>query len=176
MPKDLRSFIAELEAKSPEEIARVNKPLSPRYEISALLTHLEKIKRFPLLFFEKVKGSDAPVVINAQAGRRLMAIALDGKPEELARKFGERQSKPIPPVEVTEAPVQEVTKLGDEADLTEVPMLTHYDVNAAPYITAGGGVAAPPSYRARKPRPQPAVVGGQRAPRNFFVFRPPPPA
>ena len=75
MPKDLRSFIAELEAKSPEEIARVNKPLSPRYEISALLTHLEKIKRFPLLFFEKVKGSDAPVVINAQASRRLMWTA-----------------------------------------------------------------------------------------------------
>ena len=93
MPKDLRSFIAELEAKSPEEIARVNKPLSPRYEISALLTHLEKIKRFPLLFFEKVKGSDAPVVINAQASRRLMAIALDGKPEDLARKFGERRSE-----------------------------------------------------------------------------------
>ena len=170
MPKDLRSFIAELEAKSPEEIARVNKPLSPRYEISALLTHLEKIKRFPLLFFEKVKGSDAPVVINAQASRRLMAIALDGKPEELARKFGERQSKPIPPVEVTEAPVQEVTKLGDEADLTEVPMLTHYDVNAAPYITAGVVVAADPDTGVRNTSYNRLMMAGKRELRIFMAI------
>jgi len=170
MPKDLRSFIAELEAKSPEEIARVNKPLSPRYEISALLTHLEKIKRFPLLFFEKVKGSDAPVVINAQASRRLMAIALDGKPEDLARKFGERQSKPIPPVEVTEAPVQEVTKLGDEADLTEVPMLTHYDVNAAPYITAGVVVAADPDTGVRNTSYNRLMMAGKRELRIFMAI------
>ncbi|TMB67801.1 MAG: UbiD family decarboxylase [Deltaproteobacteria bacterium] len=170
MPKDLRSFIAQLEAKSPEEIARVNKPLSPRYEISALLTHLEKIKRFPLLFFEKVKGSDAPVVINAQASRRLMAIALDGKPEELARKFGERQSKPIPPVEVTDAPVQEVTKLGDEADLTEVPMLTHYDVNAAPYITAGVVVAADPDTGVRNTSYNRLMMAGKRELRIFMAI------
>ena len=170
MPKDLRSFIAQLEAKSPEEIARVNKPLSPRYEISALLTHLEKIKRFPLLFFEKVKGSDAPVVINAQASRRLMAIALDGKPEELARKFGERQSKPIPPVEVTEAPVQEVTKLGDEVDLTEVPMLTHYDVNAAPYITAGVVVAADPDTGVRNTSYNRLMMAGKRELRIFMAI------
>ena len=170
MPKDLRSFIAQLEAKSPEEIARVNKPLSPRYEISALLTHLEKIKRFPLLFFEKVKGSDAPVVINAQASRRLMAIALDGKPEDLARKFGERQSKPIPPVEVTEAPVQEVTKLGDEVDLTEVPMLTHYDVNAAPYITAGVVVAADPDTGVRNTSYNRLMMAGKRELRIFMAI------
>ena len=170
MPKDLRSFIAELEAKSPEEIARVNKLLSPRYEISALLTHLEKIKRFPLLFFEKVKGSNAPVVINAQASRRLMAIALDGKPEDLARKFGERQSKPIPPVEVTEAPVQEVTKLGDEVDLTEVPMLTHYDVNAAPYITAGVVVAADPDTGVRNTSYNRLMMAGKRELRIFMAI------
>ena len=170
MPKDLRSFIAQLEAKSPEEIARVNKPLSPRYEISALLTHLEKIKRFPLLFFEKVKGSDAPVVINAQASRRLMAIALDGKPEDLARKFSERQSKPTPPVEVTDAPVQEVTKLGDEADLTEVPMLTHYDVNAAPYITAGVVVAADPDTGVRNTSYNRLMMAGKRELRIFMAI------
>ena len=66
MPKDLRSFIAEVEAKHPEEVARVTKPMSPRYEITALLTQLEKAKRFPLLYCEKVEGGDAPVVINAR--------------------------------------------------------------------------------------------------------------
>src|ERR671923_899765 len=144
MPKDLRSFIAEVEANSPEDIARVKKSLSPRYEISAVLTHLERRKRFPLLFCENIEGNNAPVVINALASRRLMATALQCRSEELAKTFNERQSKPIPPVEVGDAPVHEIIRLGDEVDLTKVPMLTHYDVNAAPYITAGMGVSVDP--------------------------------
>src|SRR6185436_7189057 len=109
--KDLRSFIAELEAVSPEEVARVTKPISPRYEITALLTQLEKQKRFPLLICENVAGADAPVVINAQASRKLMALALQCRPEELASKFSERQNRPIAPTEVNAAPVHEVVKL-----------------------------------------------------------------
>ena len=50
------------------------------------------------------------MVINAQASRKLMAMALECKPEELATKFSERQGKPIAPVEVNEAPVHEVVK------------------------------------------------------------------
>ena len=49
MPKDLRSFIDDVQAKAPEDIARVNRSISPRYEITALLTQLERKKRFPLL-------------------------------------------------------------------------------------------------------------------------------
>src|SRR6266511_5595900 len=149
MPKDLRSFIAELESKHPEEVARVAKPISPRYEITALLTQLEKSKRFPLLICENVEGVDAPVVINAQASRKLMTLALECQPAELAARFTERQNKPIAPVEVTEAPVHEVVKLGEDVDLTKVPLLTHYDVNAAPYITAGIVVAADPDTGVR---------------------------
>src|SRR5512132_1357243 len=142
MAKDLRSFIAELEARHPGEVERVTKAISPRYEITALLTQLEKAKRFPLLYCEKVEGSDAPVAINAQASRKLMALALECRPDELAAKFTQRQGKPIAPVEVTDAPVQEIVKLGDDVTLTKVPLLTHYDVNAAPYVTAGIVVAA----------------------------------
>src|SRR5918992_1615382 len=137
MPKDLRSFIADVESKYPEEVARVTKTISPRYEITALLTQLEKNKRFPVLYCESVEGSDAPVVINAQASRKLMALAMECKPEDLATKFTERQRKPITPIEVAEAPVHDVIVLGEDVDLSRVPLLTHYDVNAAPYITAG---------------------------------------
>src|SRR5437660_5154312 len=129
MAKDLRGFIAQLEAKSPEGIVRIKKSISPRYEMSALLTHLEKRKRFPLLLFEAVEGFKSPVVINAQASRRLMAMALECEPGELAEKFSERQSKPAHPVEVSDAAVHEVIEVGEQADLTQLPILTHYDVN-----------------------------------------------
>jgi 2,5-furandicarboxylate decarboxylase 1 len=169
MPKDLRTFIADLESKSSQEVARVEKALSPRYEISAILTHLERSKQFPLLFFTKVKGSNAPVVINALASRRLMATALQCNPEELAKEFSERQAQPIPPVEVSAAPVQELVKLGDAIDLTEVPILTHYDVNAAPYITAGIVVAVDPQTGVRNTSYNRLMMAGKRELRIFMA-------
>ncbi len=169
MPKDLRSFIAELESKHPEEVARVSNTISPRYEITALLTQLEKAKRFPLLFCEKVEGSEAPVVINAQSSRKLMALALDCKQENLAARFTERQGKPLAPVEVSNAPVHESVKLGDDIDLTQVPLLTHYDVNAAPYITAGIVVAADPETGVRNTSYNRLMMAGQRELRIFMA-------
>jgi 2,5-furandicarboxylate decarboxylase 1 len=169
MPKDLRSFIAELEVSSPEDVARISKQVSPRYEMSALLTHLERRKRFPLLFFENPTHGKAPVVINAQASRRLMSIALECKPEELAREFSQRQSKPLTPVEMINAPVHEVVKTGDQIDLNEVPLLTHYDVNAAPYITAGIVVAADPDTGVRNTSYNRLMMAGKRELRIFMA-------
>ena len=172
MPKDLRNFIAELEAKYPEEVARVKKLISPRYEITALLTQLEKGKRFPLLYCERVDGGDAPVVINAQASRKLMALALECQPEELAAKFTERQAKPIAPVEVeaNDAPVQQIVRFGEEIDLGKVPLLTHYDVNAAPYVTAGIVVAPDPDTGVRNTSYNRLMMAGKRELRIFMAI------
>jgi len=169
MIKELRSFIAQIESEHPEEIARVTKPISPRYEITALLTQLERSKRFPLLFCEKVNGSNAPVVINVQASRKLMAFALECRPDELAAAFSARQNRPIPPVELSAASVHEVLRLGDEVDLTQVPLLTHYDVNAAPYITAGIVVAADPDTGVRNTSYNRLMLAGKRELRIFMA-------
>jgi len=170
MPKDLRSFIDDLQAKAPDEIARVTRAISPRYEITAILTQLERKKRFPLLFCDNVTGMNAPVVINAQASRRLMAIALECKVEELAQRFSERQAKPILPLEISKgAPVHEVIKTDDQVDLTQVPLLTHYDVNAAPYITAGIVVAGDPDTGVRNTSYNRLMMAGERELRIFMA-------
>ena len=170
MPKDLRGFIADLSAKSPDDIVRVSKPISPRYEISAVLTQLERKKRLPLLYFEHLTGYNAPVVINAQGTRRLMAFAMECRPEELARKFGERQTRPVAPVEIKDAPIHEVVERGDGVDLTRVPLLTHYDVNAAPYITAGIVVAADPDSGVRNTSYNRLMLAGKRELRIFMAI------
>lgn len=170
MTKDLRTFITELEARSSGDIARVVQPISPRYEITALLTQLEKRKQFPLLFCEKVQGGVAPVVINVQASRKLMAAALECKPEELAAKFSERQGRPIAPVEMINAPVHEVIQTGDEVDLSKVPILTHYDVNAAPYITAGIVVAVDPDTGVRNTSYNRLMMAGKSELRIFMAI------
>lgn len=169
MPLDLRSFIAELETDSPQDLARVTRPISPRYEISAVLTQLEKGKQFPLLIFENVENSRAAVVINAQASRRLMAKALNCQPEDLARTFSERQSRPLQPVEMINAPVHEIVKTDDEVNLEDVPLLTHYDVNAAPYITAGIVVAADPDSGVRNTSYNRLMMAGRRELRIFMA-------
>lgn len=170
MAKDLRSFIADLSTKSRDDIVRISKSISPRYEISALLTQLEKKKRLPLLYFEHLAGHNAPVVINAQATRRLMALAMECQPEELARKFSERQSGPIAPVEIKDAPAQEIVELGDGVDLAQVPLLTHYDVNAAPYITAGIVVATDPDNGVRNTSYNRLMMAGKRELRIFMAI------
>jgi 2,5-furandicarboxylate decarboxylase 1 len=170
MAKDLRGFIAALETQSPEDIVRIKKAISPRYEMSAILTHLEKRKRSPLLCFDNVEGGKAPVVINAQASRRLMALALECNPEDLARRFSERQSKPIPPIEVNDALVHEITIFGAEIDLTKIPILTHYDVNAAPYITAGIVVAADPETGVRNTSYNRLMMVGKQELRIFMAI------
>jgi UbiD family decarboxylase len=170
MPKDLRTFIAQLEKTAPADIARVKKPISPRYEISALLTHLENKKEFPLLYCENVAGHSVPVVINAQVSRRFMAIALECEPRELARRYNERQSQLLLPAEIENAPVQEVILTGDDIDLTQIPMLTHYDVNAAPYITAGIVAAADPDTGARNTSYNRLMMAGKRELRIFMAI------
>src|SRR5881409_1837365 len=99
-----------------------------------------------------------------------MALALECRPAELAARFTERQNKPIAPVEVSEGPVHEVVKTGDDVDLTEVPMLTHYDVNAAPYITAGVVVAADPDTGVRNTSYNRLMMAGKRELRIFMAI------
>jgi 2,5-furandicarboxylate decarboxylase 1 len=170
MAKDLRTFISEVEAKSPADIVRVTKPISARYEISALLTHLENAKKHPLLYCENVAGSDAPVVVNLQASRRLMALALECEPRDLARKFAQRQSASLAPVDIDSAPVHEVVQCGDRIDLGRIPLLTHYDVNAAPYITAGIVAAADPDSGVRNTSYNRLMMAGKRELRIFMAI------
>jgi UbiD family decarboxylase len=170
MAKDLRAFIDQLSTQSPDDIVRITRAISPRYEISAVLTQLEKKKRLPLLYFENLTGHSAPVVINAQATRRLMALAMACQADELSRKFSERQATPIAPVETKKAPVQEIVELGDRVDLTQVPLLTHYDVNAAPYITAGIVVAADPDSGVRNTSYNRLMLAGNRELRIFMAI------
>src|SRR5690606_26621372 len=59
--------------------------------------------------------------------------------DQMVQVYGEKQANPIAPVEVdsSEAPVHEVVLTGDDADLGVLPITTHNEHDAAPYITSG---------------------------------------
>ena len=75
MPQDLRSFVAAYERAFPGEVVRITEPVSPEYDVMALVLEYERRRRFPLLFFERVTGSDIPIIANVVASRRALAFA-----------------------------------------------------------------------------------------------------
>ncbi|HEY52560.1 MAG TPA: menaquinone biosynthesis decarboxylase, partial [Caldilineae bacterium] len=74
--KNLRDFIKRLEKSG--ELHRISVPVDPHLEITEITDRISKgpLAQNKALWFEKVKGSDMPVLINALGGPRRMAWAL----------------------------------------------------------------------------------------------------
>src|SRR5439155_491004 len=75
--QSLRHFVAAYEAAFPREVVRVKDTVSLEHDVMALVLEYERRRRYPILFFECVAGSDIPIIANAVASRRALAFALD---------------------------------------------------------------------------------------------------
>ncbi|OGP29107.1 MAG: hypothetical protein A2038_05285 [Deltaproteobacteria bacterium GWA2_57_13] len=146
MGKDLRSFLRELEERLPQDLVRVERDVVPaNFEVTAVLQHLENERKFPALLFTKprnLKGEPSafPLLSNVFATRRRCALALGMDPADeglsLSLEYAAREEKLIPPVVVPtrEAPVKQIVKRGDEADIYDFPVVRHHAMDPAPYL------------------------------------------
>ncbi len=144
MPKDLRTFIEELAEKRPDDLVRVEREVDPVHELTAVVEKLERSGKFPAVYFENIKGSDLPVIINLTAAYDRLALALDTNLEKMVQTFCEREENPIPPIEVSHGPVKETVITGKDADLSVLPITTHNALDAGPYICSGLGICKDP--------------------------------
>ncbi|GAB4248770.1 MAG: UbiD family decarboxylase [Thermoleophilia bacterium] len=140
--QDWRSFLAAEEADG--RVIRVEAPVARKFEISTAMVELDKRNRHPLVIFERVEGSNFPVVTNMLAPRERVARAIGTAPENLSREFSRRLRTPGDVQKLSEAPFAENRFTGDEVDLTRLPILTHFPIDAGPYITGGLAVARDP--------------------------------
>ena len=63
MPQDLRSYLDLIKQNHPEDFLAVSREVDPAFEITAITVKLEQeAKRRPILLFEKVKGTQFPVL------------------------------------------------------------------------------------------------------------------
>ncbi len=157
--RDLRHFIERLEKAG--ELRRISAPVDPHLEITEITDRISKgpADQNKALLFERVKGSDMPLLINALGSPRRMAWALgvetlDELRDNLAKLIdlklpqglgpalgragdlmGALRSIGLKPNVVGKAPVQEVVKTGDEATLAGIPILTCWPEDGGPYIT-----------------------------------------
>lgn len=137
MGQDLRSFLAWLEAERPGEFLRMECPVSPNYEITAVVRSLEAKGRSPVLYFENVKGTRFPVVVNVNGALGRIAASLGVKKGRVVEEYLRRAERPIAPVFVEQAPVHEVVLAGPEVDLSALPQIRHFQNDGGAYITAG---------------------------------------
>lgn len=145
--KDLRHFLAECEKKLPKEFVRVSREVDPKFEITVIVKKLDLMGKHPLIFFEKVKGYNSPVVCNTDDSWTKFGLALDVRPEEIQDFYDKSEEEtvrsnkyPIKEVKKSEAPCKEIVKIGKDASMYDFPFLTHHE-NEVPYLTRAIGVS-----------------------------------
>lgn len=151
--RDLRDFIKVLEEKG--LLHRVKVEVDPVLEITEITDRVSK-QGGPALFFEKVKGSEYPVLINTFGSRERMELALEVKSlDEIGERISELlrfqdlgfslwdKVKLIPhlaeigrwaPKTVKKAPCQEIVHKED-ASLDIFPILKCWPGDGGRYIT-----------------------------------------
>lgn len=144
MGQDLVSFLDCVDRQSPEQILRVEAEVDPTLEATAVVMEAEKLESCPMVLFEKIRGSSFPVVSNLLAHRPRLALALGVPESRLIAEFKERLQKPIPPVLHHDAPFYQNSAAGHDVDLRKLPVLTHFEQDGGPYITAALVVARDP--------------------------------
>ena len=137
---DLRGFLDDLAG----ELIRVGEPLDPQFEVAALLSEVQGTGRAVLC--ENIKGRPgARIAGNLLASRRLAARALGTSEDKLVETYVARSAQRVPPVQAKAAPVQEVVHRQPADVGALLPLLTHYEKDAAPFLTCGVVLARDPA-------------------------------
>ncbi|MCG8400388.1 MAG: UbiD family decarboxylase, partial [Firmicutes bacterium] len=144
MGKDLRTYLADLEKTYPEAVLRIDKPMSVRYEITALQRKLDAQKKYPVIIVDRPildngEESQFSVVANLTASRELCAKILKIDPRNVAKEYSDCMAKRKEPLQVSkeEAPVKEVIEKGEAVNILKFPILTHNYMDPGPYIGTG---------------------------------------
>jgi len=137
MKQDWRVFLEAFALERPGEVLHIQDELDPRYQPTALIMELEKEHRRPVVFFHHLAGSAFPVVANTLATRERLARAIGVSEGDLPAAFAEKIKQSIPPQRLDDPPFLANCLTGDSLDLTQLPILTHFPIDAGPYITAG---------------------------------------
>ncbi len=159
---NLQQLLQRYEAAG--EVCRITAEVDPELEITEIADRQVK-SGGPVLWFDRVRGSSMPLVINTFASARRTAWALGVEHcDEIGRRIGELL-KPRRPeglvdkvrslAEVVElsrwgprltdrAPCQEVVLTGSEASLDLLPILKCWPGDGGRFITLGGVYTAPP--------------------------------
>jgi 2,5-furandicarboxylate decarboxylase 1 len=138
MSKDLRTFIKEMEENN--ELVKIKKLVDPKMNLAGLAWQGEN-KMGKATFFENLKNYPGWRAISyADASRKRLALAVGTSPRDFIPYMNDMLRKgPTPKALQETGPVKELIKIGDEADLNELPIHVMSNLDAGPYM--GGAMA-----------------------------------
>lgn len=155
---DLRDFIAQLESQN--LLTRVNYPVSPNLEMTAVCDKVLRAEG-PALLFTSPKGHQMPILANLFGTVERVALAMGEDNISALREIGKllaalkepeppkgfkdafqklpmlKQAFNMAPKLVKSAPCQEIVYEGEAVDLSKLPVQTCWPDDAAPLITWG---------------------------------------
>ena len=144
--QDLRSFLQLLEDEG--ELARIACPVSLNQEIGAVcLRNLRN--NGPGLLFEHAGDHGIRLAVDLLASRRRYALALGVEPDKLAAEWNRRTKELLPPVIVEKGICQQNVLVGDQIDLTELPVPIWNALDGGPYLTLGCHISKEPASQIR---------------------------
>jgi 2,5-furandicarboxylate decarboxylase 1 len=128
---DFRNFLDYLEEIG--ELVRVKKTVNPRFELAAVVSKFEGKQA---VLFEKVEGSKMTVVCNVLGTRNRFCLGLGVKNEnelQIHARIVSTLSRFSPPDKLSEH-----ASYHDNCstDLMDLPIITHFEKDAGPYITS----------------------------------------
>jgi len=146
MPKDLRTWLRDLEDMIPGEPLRVSKGVNPAsFEVSSILYQLEERGNLSAVLFDKLTSvkaepSESRMLCHAFTTREKMALSLglkDSNRVALFEKYLEssRQKRKVEIISPSEAPVKEFIIREGSLDLGDLPIMRHNSMDGGPYLT-----------------------------------------
>ena len=124
----LRRFLEQIDKN---EMLHMKDEVSTKFEIPFIMKKCDN-KGFVFLF-EKLKNYKTKVVANVCGTRKRICDALDTRQNELYERRVEAWRLPYKPEIVEGGSVKEVI---EKPDLSKIPILTHFENDADPYITS----------------------------------------
>jgi len=142
--QDLHVFLDRYLDERPDDVFIVEEPVDPDQDITAIVGGLWDRDRSPMVLCRSVIGLDAPVLTNVFASRSRIARILGTEPGSLRSAFLAGVRDRVEPAVIESGPVlDQVTAEG--LDLRELPMLRHFEQDAAPYLTSAIILAEDPA-------------------------------
>jgi UbiD family decarboxylase len=136
----MRAFMTKLKARG--ELLEVRRPVDPKHELAAVTDAAHKRWGKPILF-HNVIGSRLPVLTNIYGSRARLAEIIGIVPDEFCKQWSNLEaiasSRGAPPSSPHEQVLEYV-----ECRLSDLPLITYSERDAAPYFTSAMFLAKEP--------------------------------
>ena len=136
----MRDYMAKLRTRG--DLLEVQRPVQARHELAAVTQAAQRRFGKPILF-HNVSGTKLPVLTNVYGSRERLAEILGIAPADFCRRWNELASVASPAAGPLKREVPVPASLVD-ARLSDLPLLTYAERDAAPYFTSAIFLAREP--------------------------------